>query len=91
MRRLLICLSLSGCVSLQPYAERMETFKGQPIQSVFAKFGYPDRQEVIADRTVYYWGDSHNSCSLRVVATPDRKVDSGTVTGSPAGCSLFFR
>jgi len=92
MRFLLVALLLSGCAafSLQPLTAKLASLKGQPVETAFHQLGYPDRQEVIAGRTVYYWGDDRSSCSVKIVATPDGKVDMGSIYGSPAGCGRFL-
>lgn len=91
MRAILPLLLLSACstFSLQPLGDQLTAMKGQPVETAFHQLGYPDRQETIAGRTVYYWGDDKSTCSIKLVSTPDGKVDSGTIFGSPAGCSRF--
>jgi hypothetical protein len=94
VRRLLAfaMLSLSGCAtfSLEPLNSRLEALKGQPVEAAFKQLGFPDRQGLIAGRTVYYWGGDQSTCQIRIIATQDGKIDSGSIYGSPAGCRRFL-
>lgn len=89
---LITTLALAGCAtfSLRPLTDHLASLKGQPVEAAFKQLGYPDRQAIIAGRTVYYWGDGESACQVRVVATPNGLVDSGTIYGSPAGCGRFL-
>lgn len=88
----LVTTFLAGCstFSLAPLNNRLAALKGQPVEAAFRQLGYPDRQEVIAGHTVYYWGGDQSTCQVRIVATIDGRVDSGSIYGSPAGCSQFL-
>lgn len=88
MRALFLVLLLSGCVSLSSFSDGMTALKGQPVEVAFQKLGYPERQAVIAGRTVYYWGD-RTDCSFKIVATADGRVDRWDGIGSPAACSIY--
>jgi hypothetical protein len=90
-RVMLLAVLVSGCatVSTRPFSEGMNSLIGQPVEVAFDRLGYPQRQEVMAGNTVYYWTEN-SDCQFNVVATPDAKVKKWSGIGSPSGCSLYL-
>lgn len=92
MRTALAFLLLTGCVTLGDFKSGMGTLIGQPTETAFQKLGYPDRQEVIAGRTVYYYGTDHErgpSCAFKLVTEAGIvKVWDGI--GNASGCQLYL-
>jgi len=84
----LISVALSGC-AVDHLANRLSGLKGQPVQTVFDRVGYPDRQEKFGDDTVYYWGTDQPtgpSCTFKVAAGADKMIKSTSVYGNAYGC-----
>ena len=87
-------LLISGCAhSLGDFSRQMNELVGQPVQTAFARLGYPDRQEEIAGNTVYYWGTDQPvgaSCTFKIVASKGI-VESWDGYGNAAGCGSYVR
>jgi hypothetical protein len=84
----LASMALSGC-AVDHLASRLSSLKGQPVQTVFDRVGYPDRQEKFGDDTVYYWGTDQPvgpSCTFKVAAGSDKLIKSTSVYGNANGC-----
>jgi hypothetical protein len=94
MRGLLFSvLFLCGCATTGDFSQGMGQLIGQPIDVAFKRLGYPDRQEVIAGRTIYYYGTDHPtgpSCSFKLV-TDAGIVRSWDGIGNAAGCGMYLR
>jgi hypothetical protein len=92
MRLALVSLLLTGCVTLGDFSSGMNALIGQPADVAFRKLGYPDRQEAIAGRTVYYYGTDHEkgpSCAFKIV-TESGIVRSWDGIGNASGCELYL-
>lgn len=93
MRAILICLLLAGCSSLGDFSTGMRSLVGQPATAAFARLGYPDRQQVIAGNTVYYYGTDQPtgpSCTFKLVVDPSGIVRSWDGLGNSSGCRLYL-
>lgn len=92
MRSLLLIPLLAGCSTLGNFSEGMNGLVGKPSETAFAKLGYPDHQEVIAGRTIYYYGKDHDqgpSCAFKLV-TEGGTVRSWDGIGNAYGCNLYL-
>lgn len=71
----------------------LEPYRGQQVQVVFDRLGYPDRKEQSGTDTVYYWGQDQPtgpSCTIKVAAGDTGAVKSVDVYGN-WGCSSYKR
>lgn len=90
----LAALTLIGCATDAGINQGMQRFTGQPIQQVFDRIGYPEKQETFAGDHVYYFGtdrDTGPSCTLKVVAGPDNRVKTWSGEGNIVGCDHYGR
>jgi hypothetical protein len=93
MRYTLALLLLAGCSTMGDFSSGMNTLVGQPAETAFARLGYPERQEQIAGRTIYYYGTDHAqgaSCAFKLV-TEGGIVRSWDGIGNAAGCDLYLK
>ena len=92
---ILSLVMVAGCApGLNTFSQGMDSLVGQPVQSAFSRLGYPDRQEVIAGNTVYYWGAQQPvgpTCSFKVVANPQGTILDWDGYGNAAGCEGYAR
>ena len=91
---------LTGCLS-STMNPPLQQSVGQPARALFAKIGWPDRENVVAGRKVYIWstqhlgpqvfgeGDVEYNCQIRVFAD-DRDIVTGSDwRGNILGCSEY--
>src|SRR5690349_23969356 len=94
VRAIYPALLLAGCASgLTGFKSGMDGLIGQPSSVALQRLGYPERQEVIAGRTVYYYGTDHEqgpSCAFKVI-TYNGMVEAWDGLGNAAGCSMYVR
>lgn len=89
---LFFVLALGGCAFGSSALNPLANYVGQPVQSVFAAIGYPDRQEIVAGNTVYHWGTDQPegpSCTVKVVANPAGIVLEWDAYGNAYGCDRY--
>jgi hypothetical protein len=94
MRTALIALLLAGCATTGGFSTGMDGLIDQPVAVAFQRLGYPDRQEAIAGKTVYYYGTDHErgpSCAFKVVADQGGIIRAWDGIGNAAGCSLYIK
>jgi hypothetical protein len=90
---LLAGLALAGCAVLGPSinqsARAIGSYEGRPLDDLIARIGYPDRQERVADKIAYFWGQDHDDgpvCIWKAVAGADRIIIDTSVYGNIDGC-----
>lgn len=92
MRLPVLTLLLCGCATLGDFSAGMNALIGQPQQVAFQRLGYPDRQETVAGRTVYYYGADHDhgpSCAFKLV-TEAGIVRAWDGIGNASGCGIYL-
>lgn len=94
----LSALLLAGCSTLGPSISEsgaaISAYEGGPVSAVIDRIGYPDREEKIAGKTVYFWGqdmETGPSCVWKVVTEDDGTVIDGSVYGNIYGCEARTR
>lgn len=93
MRIALLALLLTACTTLGNFSSGMDTLIGKPSQNAFDRLGFPDRQEVIAGRTVYFYGTDQErgpSCAFKIVTEND-VVRSWDGIGNAWGCDMYLK
>jgi|GEM_PF-3192580 len=88
-----IALALPGCVG-DRLRETLEAYKGQDIDTVVAKLGYPTEQREMLGRTIYTWKTGNPSgqglggffCNLDIVVDQSNRIDRGSWQGNNGGC-----
>jgi hypothetical protein len=69
---LLPCLVLTACITPKMVDSHLETAKGQPLDSLIKKWGYPDGEQMVAGKRVVTWKDTMDGGCQRAV-----ELDSG--------------
>ena len=90
----LLAVGLAGCAFGPSKLEPLNQLEGQPVERFFDALGYPDRQEVVADKTVYHWGTDQPtgpSCTVKVVANSNGIAEDWESYGNAYGCERYAK
>jgi len=94
-------LALSACAH-DPFPAmqaKLDSFKGQPAPSLFARLGAPDETDKKDDGHTYVWFRVNKSgpefqedfldCTIKAYADKDDKITGFFYTGNNAGCGRY--
>lgn len=89
LRLILIAVLLAGCASAS-LRDRLEPYRGQTIQALIPKLGYPTSQQIVLGDTVYTFA-FHNpandfACSVQVATDAAGLIKDFHGAGNNGGC-----
>src|SRR3979490_2176961 len=87
-------LLIAECTT-QMIADRLPSYRGQPVSAIIDKLGIPSDERVIAGRKAYIWANSNfvegtnYKCQIRAVIDDQNTIVSTDFEGNQGGCAGF--